>query len=203
MIRSSIWGRTVNLNMTAVPSGSYQVWLYVWEDNFSQTYSVSLEGSVVLSNFVSGGAGAWTKLGPYPVTIADGAINVATNGGHANVSGLEVWTVSTGGGGSTSARATSGTLEEGASYDSAALEAYPNPFGKKLTVRYTARQSGNARVELFDVWGRSVHLIHDEKMSAGETNQKELDTSAMPDALYILQFANGKYLFRLKLMGMR
>jgi glucose/arabinose dehydrogenase len=95
MIRSSIWGNTVNLNMTAVPSGGYQVWLYVWEDNFSATYSISLEGSVVRSNFVSGGAGAWTKLGPYPVTITDGAINVSTNGGHANVSGLEVWTAGT------------------------------------------------------------------------------------------------------------
>jgi hypothetical protein len=156
----------------------------------------------VRSNFVSGAAGAWTKLGPYPVTITDGAINVSTNGGHANVSGLEVWTVSTGGGG-TSARASVATLEEGGVYDSTALEAYPNPFGQKLTVRYTARHSGNARVELFDLRGRSVQVIHDEKMSAGETKQKELDTSTIPDGPYILQFANGRYIFRLKLMGMR
>lgn len=59
MIRSSVWGNTVTLNMTAVPSGNYQVWLYVWEDNFTQTYSVSLEGSVVVSNFNSGTAGVW------------------------------------------------------------------------------------------------------------------------------------------------
>src|SRR4030095_3220953 len=54
MIRSYVWGNTVTLNMTAVPSGNYQVWLYVWEDNFAETYSISLEGSVVLSNYNSG-----------------------------------------------------------------------------------------------------------------------------------------------------
>ena len=57
MIRSYVWGNTVTLNMTAVPSGNYQVWVYVWEDNFAETYSISLEGSVVQSNFNSGAAG--------------------------------------------------------------------------------------------------------------------------------------------------
>ena len=32
MIRSSVYGNTVTLNMTAVPSGNYQVWLYVWDE---------------------------------------------------------------------------------------------------------------------------------------------------------------------------
>ena len=92
MIRSYVYGNTVTLNMTAVPSGNYQVWLYVWEDNFPETYSISLEGSVVQSNFNSGPAGTWRKLGPYPVNITDGAINVSSSGGHANFSGIEVWT---------------------------------------------------------------------------------------------------------------
>ncbi len=71
---------------------NYQVWLYVWEDNFAQIYSISLEGFVVLANFNSGTAGTWSKLGPYPVNITDGAINVTSAGGHANFSGIEVWT---------------------------------------------------------------------------------------------------------------
>ncbi len=57
MIRSSVWGNTVNLNVTAVPDGSYKVWLYVWEDNFPQTYSYRFEGSVVLPIYNSGQAG--------------------------------------------------------------------------------------------------------------------------------------------------
>ena len=67
--------------------------MYVWEDNFAETYSISLEGSLVQSNFNSGAAGTWTKLGPYPVNITDGAINVSSSGGTVNFSGIEVWTL--------------------------------------------------------------------------------------------------------------
>ena len=79
MIRSSVYGNTVE--MPRFPSGNYQVWLYVREDNFTQIYSISIEGFVVLSNFNSGTAGVWSKLGPYPVNITDGAINVSSSGG--------------------------------------------------------------------------------------------------------------------------
>src|SRR5690606_4093642 len=84
MIRTSIWCKSVDLNVTGVPAGSYQVWLYIWEDNFTQTFSISLEGSVVQANVNSGTTGAWQKLGPYQVTISDGAINLTSVGGDAN-----------------------------------------------------------------------------------------------------------------------
>jgi hypothetical protein len=189
--------------MTAVPSGNYQVWLYVWEDNFAETYSISLEGSLVQSNFTSGPAGAWTKLGPYPVNITDGAINVSSSGGHANFSGIEVWTGTSGAASKTSAIARTATLEEETTDNNPALEASPNPFSTKLNVRFTARQSANARVELFDMRGRSVHLLYSGKMSAGETKEKELETSELPDGIYILQFVNGRHVSRLKLMGVQ
>ena len=75
-----IWGNTVNINVTAVPNGSYDVYVYVWEDNFTQTYSISLEGTVVLPVHNSGTGGTWSKLGPFRANITDGAINVSTNG---------------------------------------------------------------------------------------------------------------------------
>ncbi len=97
MIQSSIWGSNVNLTIGAVPSGTYDIWLYVWEDNLSATYSLSLEGTLVLANFSSGSAGSWSKSGPYRVIINDGVLNVATNGGHANLSGIEMWKVAASG----------------------------------------------------------------------------------------------------------
>ena len=189
--------------MTAVPSGNYQVWVYVWEDNFAETYSISLEGSVVVSNFNSGAAGAWKKLGPYPVNITDGAINVSSSGGQGNFSGIEVWTGTAGAAARTSAITRVATLEEETSQGNSTLEANPNPFSTKLTVRFTARQSASARVELFDLRGRSIHLVYSGKMSAGETKEKELETSELPDGIYILQFVNGKHVARLKLMGVQ
>ena len=75
------------------PSGNYQVYLYVWEDNNTETFSISLEGAVVQSNIISGGPGAWRKLGPYTRAITDGTINITANGGAANLSGVEIWSV--------------------------------------------------------------------------------------------------------------
>jgi hypothetical protein len=38
-------------------------------------------------------------------------------------------------------------------------------------------------------------------MIAGEQHEKELDSSMLPDGVYILQFVNGKYSARLMLIG--
>jgi lysophospholipase L1-like esterase len=95
MIRSSVWNSAgSNVTLTNVPSGQYQVYLYVWEDNFSVTYSISVEGEVVQSNYASGGAGHWDRLGPWNVDVSDGALNVACSAGDANLSGIEVYRLS-------------------------------------------------------------------------------------------------------------
>jgi uncharacterized protein YjdB len=92
MIRSSVWGATINVNLTSVPNASYDVYIYVWEDNNAETFSVSLEGTIALASHNSGSAGSWNKLGPFRRAITDGSINVTVQGGQANVSGIEVWT---------------------------------------------------------------------------------------------------------------
>lgn len=91
MIRSSIWSASAAVTLSAVPSGSYTVYVYVWEDNSAETFSVALEGSVVQANYNSGAAGTWVKLGPWTTSISDGTINITTSGGAANLSGIEVW----------------------------------------------------------------------------------------------------------------
>jgi hypothetical protein len=95
MIRSSIWNSAgSNVTMSGVPAGTYQVFLYVWEDNFSTTYSVMLEGQTVQSNYASGTGGHWDRLGPWNAHITDGTIDVLCTAGDANLSGLEVWQIS-------------------------------------------------------------------------------------------------------------
>ena len=94
MIRSSIWNPAgSNVTMSAVPSGMYQVFLYVWEDNASATYSISLEGQTVQSNYASGAGGHWDRLGPWNAHITDGTISIVCTAGDANLSGLEVWQI--------------------------------------------------------------------------------------------------------------
>ena len=96
MIRSSVYnGSGSNVTLSAVPPGTYVVYLYVWEDNASQTFSVSLNGARVKADHASGAAGRWDKLGPWTTTVTDGTIRITCTPGDANLSGIEVWRVVT------------------------------------------------------------------------------------------------------------
>ncbi|HTF22203.1 MAG TPA: putative Ig domain-containing protein [Chryseolinea sp.] len=95
MIRSSVWGNRPSVTAAAIPNGIYDVYLYVWEDNAAQDFSISVEGALVVNNYNSGAAGSWSKLGPFRTIVGDGNINIMTAGGHACLSGLEIRSVST------------------------------------------------------------------------------------------------------------
>jgi mono/diheme cytochrome c family protein len=94
MIRSSRWGNKVDVELTAVPAGDYQVFLYVWEDNHDEQFDLLLNGKTVIEKFHSGSAGAWKKLGPWRAVSVDGKLKISARGpshGAANLSGVEVW----------------------------------------------------------------------------------------------------------------
>ncbi|MBC6699260.1 Ig-like domain-containing protein [Hymenobacter puniceus] len=92
VIRSSVWSRNLDVRMTAVPNGTYEVYLYVWEDNFATTYNMAINGQTVVSNRNSGSAGNWAKIGPFVTSVTNGTIAVTSTGGDANLSGIEVHT---------------------------------------------------------------------------------------------------------------
>jgi uncharacterized repeat protein (TIGR02543 family) len=91
LIRSSVYGTTINAALSTVPAGTYSVYLYVWEDNNAETYTLRLENQVALANYNSGPAGHWDRLGPYSVNVSDGTLDINLSGGYANLSGIEVW----------------------------------------------------------------------------------------------------------------
>jgi RHS repeat-associated protein len=81
--------------MANLPSGTYEVWLYIFEDNASASFSFTVEETSVGTIYNSGNGGSWYKVGPFVRTISDGALNVAvTAGNDALLSGLEVLSVS-------------------------------------------------------------------------------------------------------------
>ena len=96
MLRCSVWGTGSEggtyVTMTSIPSGSYKVSLYNWEDSLdaSSTFSLKLNGATVATNIESGAKGAWKLLGPYTVNITDGTLKVTTTTttGAANLSGI-------------------------------------------------------------------------------------------------------------------
>lgn len=93
MIGSSVRGDDVSAALTSVPSGPYLVYLYVWESERPRTYDVLLNGKVVQAKHSSGPAGHWERLGPWPVEVADGRIELRASGGEAHFSGIEIWRV--------------------------------------------------------------------------------------------------------------
>lgn len=91
MIHSSRWGRTVSIELLAVPDGVYQVFAYVWEDNDPEEYSIQLNGKTVVARYNSGSKGEWKRLGPWKTNAKDGILELSASGGAANFSGIEVW----------------------------------------------------------------------------------------------------------------
>jgi hypothetical protein len=94
MIRSSRWGSKVDVELTQVPEGKYQVFLYVWEDNHSERFDLLVNDKSVIEGFHSGSAGSWKRLGPWLTSTAGGKLKVsarAASHGAANLSGIEVW----------------------------------------------------------------------------------------------------------------
>ncbi|OON65692.1 hypothetical protein [Hymenobacter sp. CRA2] len=91
MIRSAVWGTSVNATVPNVANGSYSVYLYFFEDNSVETFNIGVEGQTVRSGYNSGAAGHWDRLGPFTANVADGNLSITTSGGAANLSGIEIW----------------------------------------------------------------------------------------------------------------
>src|SRR5690606_34615697 len=91
MIRSSVWGTDVTLEIAGLPRGPLQVLLYVWEDNDSERFDILIDDRPVVRGYESGPGGTWRKLGPFPAEPADGRLRIGARGGSANLSGIEIW----------------------------------------------------------------------------------------------------------------
>ena len=91
MIRSSRWGGN-RVELSNIPPGVYTLFLYVWEDNDAETFSIAVNGRTVQDRYNSGKTGHWEKLGPWPATIRnDQNLVLTSKGGTANFSGVELW----------------------------------------------------------------------------------------------------------------
>lgn len=90
LIHSAVYKFTPLTIRVPVTNGSYQVYIYTWEDTLSVTYSVTVEGVLAASNLASGSPGAWRRLGPYAASVSDGTLTIVVTGG-VNVSAIEIY----------------------------------------------------------------------------------------------------------------
>ncbi|QDA58887.1 Ig-like domain-containing protein [Hymenobacter jejuensis] len=182
MIRSSLWSKNPVVQMSSVPNGTYDVYVYVWEDNFSQTFSMMINGQTV-ANYTSGSAGKWSKLGPFATNVTNGVIRITTTGGDANLSGVEVITKA-----STSGLTTTDIKTAGVT---ASATAYPNPFVNKVTVATDVKAAETMGVTLINQMGREVYRTSLAVNSGLAQNSLDLSSVDLPTGQYYLRFTSG------------
>ncbi|RSK25213.1 PKD domain-containing protein [Hymenobacter metallilatus] len=187
MIRSSAYSLTsLSATMSSVPAGSYRVWAYVWEDNNAEIFSLALNGQTVQTNYNSGPAGTWRKLGPFDVTVSTGQLQLTTSGGTCNLSGLEVWQAS----GTPAARPLAAST---ASLLAPASAIYPNPSPNgRYTLTFPPALRATLTYALVSPLGRvlSRGLL---PVPVGAT-QAELDLTKLPlsTGLYYVQLTGAR-----------
>ncbi len=70
---------------------------------------------------------------------------------------------------------------------------YPNPFNPSTVIRFGIPQSGEVRLEVFDLLGRRVAtLVDNERKSAGY-HQVSFDASNLASGIYFYRIVAGKY----------
>ncbi|WP_314519363.1 T9SS type A sorting domain-containing protein [Xanthocytophaga agilis] len=195
MIRSSIWGNSagpdLKINLLNVTPATYQLYLYTWEDNVSQTFDIYLEGNKVESAYSSGTAGSWKKLGPYLTTVTDGTLTLSASGGDANFSGIEVYKVSS------SARLAASLPE----HDNSGLSIYPNPAINQNT-RIQAQgflPYETITVSVYDLRGKRVHHSLRKVDSTGNVDT-DLHMLGMGSGLYVLMVTGKQTVQKAKLV---
>ena len=72
------------------------------------------------------------------------------------------------------------------------LPNYPNPFNPSTSIRFSLPAASDVRLEIFDILGRRVGVLVDERLNAGEYNVAWNGTDADGDAA-----ASGIYFYRL------
>ena len=80
------------MTLLSVPSGVYDVYVSIWEDNRSATVDIRVEGQLVRQGYRTGAAGHWERLGPFRFSVTDGTLEV-TGTKNANLAGIEVFAV--------------------------------------------------------------------------------------------------------------
>ncbi|MDJ0367182.1 hypothetical protein QMK33_18695 [Hymenobacter sp. H14-R3] len=190
MLRSCQYGNNLSFQLTNVPSGTYLVSAYVWEDNFSETYSLALNGQTVASNLKTGAAGAWAKVGPYPVTVSNGTIKLTGSGGTVNLSGVEVWQQASSA--SLASTLSSSAVAAHSAVATAPASLYPNPLGSgqsRVQVEATVAQAEQVVVQVLSHMGT---LLRQATLNfpAGLSSQL-LEVGDLAPGTYVVRFASG------------
>lgn len=69
---------------------------------------------------------------------------------------------------------------------------YPNPFTTKSNIQFTAAETGNAVVELYNVTGTKIRTLFSAGVIQGQTYNVAAGDGQLPKGVYVYMILNGK-----------
>jgi len=186
MLRSTIYSTKTTpsaFNFLNVPNGNYEVFIYVWEDNFSSTYSIDVDGQEFAVEYESGPKGTWERLGPFRIAVTDGQINISGYGGDGNISGIAVYKYY---GTMPTALATSSSeTSKEVNVNKTGIKAFPNSISNELRLSFDQKTEGNANVTLLDMTGNVLQRV--ETRVQHNSALINLDSDRLKPGIYLLK----------------
>jgi hypothetical protein len=79
---------------------------------------------------------------------------------------------------------------------------YPNPFNPSTTIRYELPGSADVRLTVYDVLGREVSVLVNERKPAG-TYDVKFDASALSSGVYLFRLTAGGFVKSGKMVVLR
>jgi hypothetical protein len=77
---------------------------------------------------------------------------------------------------------------------------YPNPFIKSTRVQFTAAETGNAVVDIYNIAGVKISNIFSAKVEQGQSYNVSAGGPFMAKGTYMLRIQNGKYSYTARLI---
>ncbi len=72
---------------------------------------------------------------------------------------------------------------------------YPNPFNPSTNISFSLPESNRISLEVFDVLGRKVATLHQNKLFSAGQHQVAFDASALASGMYIYRLTTANYTF--------
>lgn len=73
------------------------------------------------------------------------------------------------------------------------FQAYPNPFSRKTTLTLKLQHAQQVRVEVFNMLGQRVRVLHEGYMGADITNTLSLDAKGLPNGIYVCRVTGERF----------
>ena len=79
------------------------------------------------------------------------------------------------------------------------FENYPNPFNPETSIRFLIKDDGFVSIKVYDITGRFVNVLVNQKLFAGDYTVK-FDGASLSSGVYLYRIETGNFVDSKKMM---